>query len=135
MGGIISHTSSKFKFKNLAQTVITMAMLLVVFYFSANLEGMISKLAENAVNINDAITKIYYPAGAYVKLVTNFNVLDILVFILIHIILFAVSILIFSNIYFKINSKTKVVKKGTRISEYKIKSNRPIIALIKTKNT
>lgn len=131
IGGIISHTSSKFKFKNFAQIVITMIILLVIFYLSFNIEGMISKLAENATSINDAITKVYYPAGAYVKLVTNFNYIDLTIFILIHIAVFTLAIIMFSNIYFKINSKAKVIKKGTSNSTYKIKKNKPMIALIK----
>lgn len=131
IGGVISHTSSKFKFKNFAQIVITMLILLVVFYLSFNLEGMIAKLAENASNINDTITKVYYPAGAYIKIVTNFNIVDLLVFIFIHLAIFAISIVIFSNIYFKINSKVKVVKKGKTNSEYRIEANKPMVSLIK----
>lgn len=131
IGGIISHTSSKFKYRNFIQIALTMVFLVFVFYLSFNLEGMISNLAENAGNINDAISRVYYPAGAYVKLVTNFNVLDLIVFVLIHLLIFSSAIAIFNNIYFKINSRAKVVKKYTTKSEYKIKANRPMISLIK----
>ena len=131
IGGIISHTSSKFKFKNFAQIALTMIFLVFLFYLSFNLEGMISKLGENAGNINDTITKIYYPAAAYIKLATNFNILDLLLFVFIHLAIFTVSIVIFSNIYFKINSKIKVVKKYKTTGKYIIKKNSPMIALIK----
>lgn len=131
IGGAISHTSSKFKYKNAAQIALTMMFLVFVFYLSFNLEVMISNFAENARNISDAITRVYYPAGAYVNLVTNFNVLDLIVFVLIHLVVFSLAIAIFSNIYFKINSRTKVVKKGIAKVEYKIKANRPMISLIK----
>ena len=131
IGGVISHTSSKFKFKNFTQIALTMIFLVFVFYLSFNLEGMISKLGENATNINDTITKIYYPAGAYVKLATIFNILDLLLFVFIHLAIFAISIVIFSNIYFKINSRIKVVKKDRAKSEYTIKVNRSMVSLIK----
>ena len=131
IGGIISHTSSKFKFKNFAQIALTMIFLVFVFYLSFNLEGMISKLGENAGNINDTITKIYYPTAAYIKLATNFNILDLLLFVFIHLAIFTVSIVIFSNIYFKINSRIKVVKKDRAKSEYTIKVNRSMVSLIK----
>ena len=131
IGGIISHTSSKFKFKNVAQIVIMMAFLTIVFYLSFNFEGMIGKLAQNAGNVNDTIAKIYYPAGTYVKLVTNFNILDFLLFASIHIAVFALAIIVFSNIYFKINSKIKVIKRSETSIKYTIKVNKPLIALIR----
>lgn len=131
LGGVISHTSSKFKYKNFAQIIITMIVLVFVFYISFSLEGMISKLAENATNINDVITKMYYPAEAYVKLVTNFNLIDLLVFVFIHLAIFTLAIIVFSNIYFKINSRVKVVKKGISSEKYKIRTNKPMISLMK----
>ena len=38
IGGIISYSSSKFKFKNIAQIIFTTIFLLLVFYLSSNLE-------------------------------------------------------------------------------------------------
>ena len=132
LGGFISRTSSKFKLKNVAQIVITMIFLVIVLYFSFSLQGMIENIGDNAFNINNTVTKIYYPAGAYIKLVTEFNVIDLLVFILINIAIFTASVLIFGNIYFKINSKTKEIKKkSNNSSEYKVKVNKPMAALIK----
>ena len=131
LGGIISQTSSKFRFKNIVQIALTMVFLVFVFYLSFNLEGMIANINENAVNMNDTIIKMYYPAGAYVKLVTDFNLIDLLVFVLSHLVILALAIAIFSNIYFRINSRIKVVKKSISKGEYKIKTNKPMIALIK----
>ena len=131
IGGIISHISSKFKFKNFVQIVVTMIFLVFIFYISFNLEAVIEKLSDNASSINDVITKIYYPAGAYIKLVLNFELLDLLVFLLMHLAVFMTAIIVFSNIYFKINSKTKVIKKGTGKNSYRINKNKPIVALMK----
>ena len=88
-------------------------------------------IAENATNINDVITKLYYPAGAYNKLILNFNLQDLLVFIGIHLLLFAVSIFILGKVYFKINSGVKAVKTGKKNTNYKIRTNKPIKSLIK----
>ena len=131
LGGVISHTSSKFRFKNIAQIVITMVFLLIIFYFSFNLEGMMSNLSESATNINNKIASIYYPASAYVKLATEFNILDLVFFKLIHIVVFTIAIFAFSNVYFKINSRIKITKKSIHKVKYKIKTNRQMIALIK----
>ena len=68
-GTVITFISSKFKKQNIAQTIVTMAILLGVFYLSFNLQNLIAGLAEKATSINDFLTKLYYPVGAYIDLV------------------------------------------------------------------
>ena len=131
IGAVISKTSSQFRLKNLAQIVITTIILLIVFYASFNLENLVKDMAQNAESINNIITRIYYPAGAYIKLVTNFNITDLIVFIIINLLLFVASIFVLSKIYFNINSKVKEIKTSAKIKTYKIKANNPIKALIK----
>ena len=131
IGGIISASSSKFKSNSIAQIIITTIMLVGVFLLSFNLENVMMNVAQNAENINDAITRIYYPAGAYVKLATNFNVVDLLIFIFIHTALLAVMIIALGKAYFKINSRVKVIKTNTKNCNYKIKVNKRMQALIK----
>ena len=132
IGAIISSASSKFRFKNLVQIIITTIFLLVIFYISFNLEKIIMNIAENAKSINDLITKLYYPAGAYIGLVTDFNIKDLVIFILSHLTIFIVMIFALSKVYFKINSKVKGVKtkSNTKDSKYKIKTRKPMKALI-----
>ena len=133
IGGIINSSASKFKHKNFAQTIITILLLVFIFYGSYNLESAIKNLAQNASLVNSVITKIYYPVKLYIKLVTNFKIVDFIQFILINILIFIISVSIFSKIYFKINSSTKAVKlsKKNRNSNYKIKTSLPIKSLIK----
>lgn len=131
IGGIISITSSKFKLKNLAQICITMIFLLIVMYVSFNLQNVIKNIAQNASSINDIITKLYYPVGAYIKLITNFNIKDLALFIIIHLVVFIGMIFVLSKIYFKINSNVKSVKTLHNKSEYTIKTRKPMLALIK----
>ena len=133
IGGIINSSASKFKHKNFAQTIITILLLVFIFYGSYNLESAIKNLAQNASLVNSVITKIYYPVKLYIKLVTNFKIVDFIQFILINILIFVISVSIFSKIYFKINSSTKAVKlsKKNRNNNYKIKTSLPIKSLIK----
>lgn len=131
IGAIISGFSSKFKFKNLAQIFLTTIFLLIVFYISLNLEKIISNLAQNATSINDLITKLYYPAGAYIKMITNFNIQDLLIFVFAHVSLLIATIFLLSKIYFKINSDVKRVKIQAKSSNYTIKTSKPMKALIK----
>lgn len=130
IGSIISSTSSKFKLKNIAQIIFTTLVLLVVLYVSFNLEGVASKLSEKATNINEIVTKLYYPAGAYIKLITNFNIIDLVIFVSVHLTLFILMTIILSKIYFRINSKFKIVRTVQRNENYEIKIHKPMEALI-----
>ena len=131
IGGIIAKLSSKFKFKNIAQIIIITIFLLITMYCSFNIRGVLNNLAEQANSINDIITKIYYPAGAYIDLVNNFNIVELIMFIMIHIVLVIAAIIILSKIYFKINSKYKEVSVGKNSSKYKIKTHSKTTSLIK----
>ena len=131
IGAVISATSSKFKFKNFAQIIITTIFLLGIFYLSFNIEGMLKNLADNATSINDFITKLYYPAGAYIKLVTEFNIVDLLIFMGINIAIFAVTIIALGSIYFRINSNVKATKNVSKHTQYKIKARRPMASLMR----
>lgn len=133
IGGVIAGASSRFRFKNIAQIVVTMAFLCLVMYASYNLEDLMKNIAQNATSINDFITKLYYPAGAYLTLISDFNVLDLIVFILVHLGLLAFTVFILNLVYFKINTRIKSVKtkSSSKNKEYTIKSNNQTIALIK----
>lgn len=110
VGTVITLISSKFKNKNVMQTIITIPFLLIIMFISYNTKNIINNIAKNITNINDLITKIYYPAGAYIKLITNYTHLELIKFITINISLFIITILIVGKIYFNINSNVKSVK-------------------------
>ena len=131
IGTIIAFISSKFKGKNIVQTIITVLFLLGIMYFSYNFEGLILNIANNASSINDFITKIYYPAGVYIELIQQFSIIKLLEFIFLNLILFILTIFIIGKIYFKINSSTKSIKLNNTNIIYIIKTTSPIKALIK----
>ena len=131
IGGIISLISSYFKKRSFAQTVITMGFLLVVLYGSINLENIIKRIAENAEGINEIITKLYFPIGNYIRLVTNFHFMDLFIFILTNIFVFTISIILFGKVYYKINSLTKNYKRENKNNKYNYKRSNKVIALIK----
>lgn len=131
IGGIISSTSSKFKFKNMAQVIVTTLLLLVIFYFSFNMKNILSNFTNSASHINSIITSLYYPANAYVKMVTNFNIVDLIIFIVINILLLIIGIYIMSIRYFKINSRVKEERNSSKSKKYIVKVNSPKISLIK----
>ena len=105
IGYIIKGLSSKFKAKNIVQVVITSAMLILIFYVSFNIQGFITNITQNANSINEVITKIYYPAGLYINLIQNFNILDLVILLAINIVPAIIFVYIASIFYFKITSK------------------------------
>lgn len=115
IGYVIKGISSRFKAKKAIQVVLTSLMLLAVFGVSFTKQNMAEDLALNAESINGLITKIYYPAGLYIKLIHNFNVFDLIIFFAVNIIPAIVFIYLASIYYFKITSKStekSISKKG-----------------------
>ena len=133
IAAIISSISSRFRFKNAAQIIISTLFLIGMLFVSYNLEDMFNYIAKHATSINDFITKIYYPAGVYSKLVTDFNAVDLIKFILINLAIFGLFIFVLSKFYFKINSRLKNVStnKSTKIEKVKIATKTPTQSLIK----
>ena len=131
IGLIISFISTKFKGKSYVQTVITMIFLLGMMYLSYNINNLITNIAKNATSINDFITKLYYPAGIYIELITNYSFIKLIEFIIIHLGLFIITILLIGKIYFNINSSVKSIKTKKNKKNYIIKTNTPMKSLIK----
>ena len=133
VGTITTSLSSRFKYKNAAQVIISMILIFGVFYLSSNMDGALNYLVEHATSINDIITKIYYPAGIYATLVTDFKVVDLIIFIVINVLVFTVAILILSKFYFKINSRLKKVTttKKVKIANLVIKARTSTSSLIR----
>ncbi|MBQ3321128.1 hypothetical protein IJG71_03335 [Candidatus Saccharibacteria bacterium] len=126
----ISGISTKFRFKNLIQIVLTMAVLVGVMILSFNIQDIMTTIAEHVSSINEMIMRLYYPVGAYIQMVTDFRVLTLIVFILVNLAVAGVSVLIFSKVYFKINSRAKTVRLGKNQKEGKIKTHGVMRALM-----
>ena len=133
LGVISSSITSRFKYKNAVQIIISFILVLGIIFVSYNMDGLFNYIMLHATSISDFITKIYYPVGVYTSLIEKFDILKLLIFILVHISIFIVSIFILSKFYFKINSRLKKVTttKKTKISTLTIKSNSIYKSLIK----
>jgi ABC-2 type transport system permease protein len=129
---ITSSISAKFKKKNIVQILITFVLLIGVLYLSFNLQNLMAKIAEHATSITEVLTKLYFPAGLFTNMITNFNIVDLLILIGSNIGIFAVTIFVLSKIYFKISSSVKTIKSGkTSNRPYIIKTTKPLAALVK----
>ena len=133
LGFISSYISSKFKYKNIVEIIMSFIYLLSFMYLYTKGDKIMEYIMNNASSLNDMITKIYYPAGIYSSLATNFKLLDLLIFIIINISLLAIAIYILSLFYFKINSNLKEITKtkSNNNKDLVIKSSSKTISLIK----
>ena len=127
IGYFIKLITSKMKSKNIIQTLLTSIFLLIIVYFSLNMETITTNIVNNASSINNIITN-YYPVRLSINLIIKFNISDLIKLLLINIIPFILFILIGQKYYFKIisNSKNNIKKVNKNI---KIRVRKPIIAL------
>lgn len=130
IGGAISVYSSRFKFKSFAEIVVTTASLLAVLYVSMNFETVLGDIVRSAERINERIVSLYYPAGEYIRLILDFNITHLFIYILINVGLLVTIVYIFSKIYFNINSRIKVIKTSSKRKEYRVRTLKPLQSLI-----
>lgn len=135
IGYIVKGISIKFKLKKLLQTILTLVFMIGIFFVALNLESMLGDIEQNADNINQSLSSVYYPVKLYSNLVQNFNIIELLKLLAINIIPTILFICIASIFYFKIISKTteKSGKRSKSISlNNKTLKRRPkVISLIK----
>ena len=132
IGYIVKAVSVKFKAKKIVQTVFTMIIFFGIFYISLNTQGILKNIINNAESINAVIKKVYYPAGAYIDLIQNFNITTLLILIVINIVPLAIFIMIASKFYFGIISKSSEKGKSKKIKsiESKVKVKSKLSALV-----
>ena len=133
IGVITSSVVANFKHKNAMQTVLSMIFLIGSLMIYTNIDSFLKYFIKNIANINEILTKIYYPIGMYLKLLTNFQIIDVIKLILVHSIIIVIFISILEKFYFKINSKTMVVRanKNKTNNAYKVIAHNQRYSLIK----
>ena len=131
IGYLVKIISSKFKAKKIIQTILSIIVFLIVYIISLRINDFVANIATQATSINDMLTKIYYPIGAYVELITNFKFLTLIKLILICLIPLVIFIYIGSKFYFKVvfNSK-EISTKSKKLKDKDFKEKKtPLKAL------
>lgn len=133
IGAISSSITSRFQHKNFVQISLSMLFLLIMFYFYSHIDDAFNYLVKHANSVYDLITKLYYPAGVYVRLISDFQPLHLLFFVIVNILVFIIAIFLLSKVYFKINSRLKQVTIHNKVglSELKIRSRSVFHSLIR----
>ena len=127
LGYIVKMISSKFKAKKVVQTILSSIIFIGVFFVSINLNSFLQKIVSNA------LTKIYYPIGAYISLINKFDITIFIKLLAINLIPFIIFVLIGQKYYFNIISNLigqNTTIKGKNKGET-IKIRIPIISLVR----
>ena len=104
LGFLVKRLSSIFKTKKLMQTIFTFIIFFGIYYLSLNTNTYLENIISNANSINAMISKVYYPIGAYINLINNFDIYTLIKLLLINIIPLVLFIYLSSISYFKIIS-------------------------------
>ena len=129
IGYIIKFVSSKSKSKKIVQTILTIIVFAFISLISFNTNNLIEKIVMNAKSINEVLTKIYYPIGAYITLIEKFDLIIFIKLILICILPLIIFIYTCKQFYFKIISNSKNMYSGKKIKVKNIKVKSQIHAL------
>lgn len=126
----ITFLSSKFKYKNIATTVIGMITFLLIMIASLNMQSYVNVFIANSDSIVKGVSSIYLPALYLKEALVNYNGFSLIKFILISIIPFIAFILVFSKSYKSINGKLCESYKKANYMVKNLETNSIIKALV-----
>ena len=131
IGFVTTFLSSRVNSKHIFQTVFSFILIFLCMYVSYGMEGFVNNIAASASSLNEVITRVYYPVGAYISLVNNFDIMTFFIYLGTHLIVFALIVWILSKVYFNINSsiKKEVTTKHKK-SNYVIKTSKKVPSFI-----
>lgn len=112
IGVITSSIATRFKKRPLVEvflSLLSLVIVLVLVFFLGQSDGLSN---ETIKNLSNNITGFYYPADAFVRLATNFDILEFLKFIAINLLVFAIVVAVIGKFYFSIVTKVNVVKRS-----------------------
>lgn len=134
IGGFISAISTRFKHKNIVQIIFSMLALLICMYISFTASNNTENFVDKLLLINNITIKYYYTAFSYIDLLNNFNIINLILFLIIHLGIFAIFLISMSKFYYIINSKIKERYSNNYVKHIKtnqIKTNSVLMSLIK----
>lgn len=128
---VLSYISSRLRHKNLIITLGTLGVVFIIFIISFRSGDLIQTLVANSSSISDGILKIYPPAILAVKGLTNGSFIDILLFLLLSILVFALFVLIFNKSFKSISARLQESYKRANYKLKEVKSSSQLMALFK----
>lgn len=130
IGTIITFLSSSFKKKNIASYILNILLVVVVFCFSYKTQNMTSiDMANIGKSMINTFNNLYPLTRLYINIVSSYDFLSLIIYILIPVILFTLFLIFVNKTYLAIRKKIvrSFTKNDYKIKQYKVKS--PLMAL------
>lgn len=133
LGYIILMISSRTRKRKFIQLILTSLLLIAIMFFSSNSSKLVNNLVLHAKTIQEFLTQLYYPIGAYSLLINEFDFLLFIKLLLVHIIPFFIFIILGQRFYFNIisNMNNSSSISNSHKKKYKNNVNSIIVALVK----
>ena len=110
IGTSISMVASRFKHKNLFETVLTFGILISVVIFSMNLKGIEGEFGNLGIVFGDLIYKSYPVAKLFVNAICYNDIYSLLMFVGTSLLIFTIFVWILSEKYKAINTAFTTIK-------------------------
>ena len=131
IGYLLGVFSAKFKFKNVASIVLSLAIMSVVLVLSFNMDKFLLNIASSVRSIQEMYFKLYFPAKYFYNAFVNYSIIDLILFILLSIVPFVIFIAILSQFYIKIVSQLSSSRKSSNYKHKNLKRSSQVAAVYK----
>lgn len=132
VGLVTSAVAARFgKYRTITQVILSFASLILIAMsvFAINMTSDFD--GRSVVAASNRIAQFYYPAGAFVRLVNEFDWWQYLMFIGINLAVVAVTVLTISRFYFQIVTRMNVVRRESVKLKSEFKKHGQIFAMVK----
>ena len=128
IGSLITAITSRFKRKNLINYIIFILSFIFMYYMTSGISNSNSlDYANFGKNLIDMCNNIYPLTNTYFKIISNNDLISLLIYTLLPILIF----IIFTKILTNINSKLKTERKNANYKLGKLKESNQLFALYK----
>ena len=120
VGMVTTAISARFRQKSALQVVLSLLSLVLILglVLAINTASGFSD-GSTLVTIGNKTAELYYPAGAFTRLATHFNWLELVQFILINLAVLTVTVYVIGRFYFQIVTRLNIVKRKEKAGNTK----------------
>lgn len=116
IGLISSAIASRFKKRTLLQVIISFFFLFVFAVIILAINVMPDSGEQAMVMVSNKLTEYYYPASAFVRLATNFDIWEYLLLVGVNLVVAVVVVLFISRFYYRIITRLSTIRQNRSTS-------------------
>jgi len=127
IGALIAAIGSGFKHKQIVQTILTFALVLLAFASRFIIEDLfkndkVNETLTSLSNINDSVKAVYLPAAWFAEAISDHKITSILLFLGVTVLVYVLFYVVVSKFYRQINSRLMAHAAGKKYKVTKMKS-------------